>query len=262
MLAVALAAACGGEASAGDRTVVASVYPVAYAAGEIAGPTATVDDLTPPGAEPHDVELSPRDVERLQAADVVFYLGESFQPAVEDAVDGASGRAIDLLAPGDGRDPHVWLDPLRFETMARRIGAVLGRERQARAFVRRLDELDRDYRRGLASCARRDIVTSHAAFGRLADRYGLRQIPLTGIEPEAEASAGAIERLVDQVRASGATTVFVEPLVAPDLADTVASEAGVGVATLDPLEAAPPEGAYFGAMRANLAALRRALGCR
>ena len=136
----------------------------------------------------------------------------------------------------------------------------------AARLARRLDTLDGEYRRGLAHCARRQIVTSHAAFGYLAARYGLEQIPLEGLTPEAEPSARDIARLVDVVRSSGATTVFFETLISPKLAETVAREAHVQTAVLDPLEGISKSeitaGAdYFSVMRANLATLRKALGC-
>ena len=109
-------------------------------------------------------------------------------------------------------------------------------------------------------------MTSHAAFGYLAARYGLEQIPLEGLTPEAEPSARDIARLVDVVRSSGATTVFFETLISPKLAETVAREADVKTAVLDPLEGISESeiaaGAdYFSVMRANLATLRKALGC-
>ena len=109
-------------------------------------------------------------------------------------------------------------------------------------------------------------MTSHAAFGYLAASYGLEQVPLTGITPEAEPSAKEIESLVEKVRQQGATTVFFETLVSPKLAQTVAREAGAKTAVLDPIEGLTKDesaaGAdYFSLMRANLAALRKALGC-
>ena len=109
-------------------------------------------------------------------------------------------------------------------------------------------------------------MTSHAAFGYLASAYGLEQVPLTGITPEAEPSAKEIESLINQVKQQGATTVFFETLVSPKLAQTVAREAGAKTAVLDPIEGLTKDeranGAdYFSLMRANLAALRKALGC-
>jgi len=183
-----------------------------------------------------------------------------------------SGASLDVLdrvplrGTGDDVDPHVWLDPRRYAQVTRAIASALGDEPRAEPFVRRLDELDRELARGLRRCDRRTIVTSHAAFGYLAARYGLEQVALVGLAPEAEPSPATVARLADTVRATGATTVFTEPLVAPALADTVAREAGAVTATLDPLEALTPSeedaGAdYFRVMRENLAALRKALGC-
>src|SRR5262249_58629723 len=146
-------------------------------------------------------------------------------------------------------------------------GIALGRPAAARPLEARLRRLDAEYRQGLSHCERRELVTSHAAFGWLAARYGLEQVPLEGLTPEAEPSAKDIERLVETVRRTGATTVFAETLLSPKLAETVAREAGVKTAVLDPLEGIGKDelaqGAdYFTVMRANLAALREALGCR
>lgn len=275
---LALLAGCGGSSAAapGQRSVVAAFYPLAFAAEQTGGNTVRVDNLTPAGSEPHDVELSPRDVGTVRNADFVFYLGRGFQPALERAVDGANGTTVDLLdglplraAVGEehGLDPHVWLDPVLYTRMARRIGNTLGREAQARAFAARLAALDRDYLRGLASCERREIVTSHAAFGYLASRYRLRQIPITGVSPEAEPTPRELQKVVRQVRAHGATTIFFETLVSPDLAKTVARETGAGTAVLDPIEGLTKDELaagenYFSIMRTNLRTLRRALACR
>jgi zinc transport system substrate-binding protein len=273
---LALAAGCGGsDGSADDRvSVAAAFYPLAYAAEEIGGDQVSVRNLTPPGAEPHDVELSARDVERIRAADVVLYLGSGFQPNFERAVEGADGKKVDLL-PGlellvsvdEGVDPHVWLDPLRYAEQARRVGDALDRPEQAASFVDRLEKLDAEFERGLARCARKEMVTSHAAFGYLADRYGIEQIALTGLTPEAEPTARDLEGIVAQVATSGATTVFFETLVSPRLAETVAREAGAKTAVLNPLEGLSEEELdagedYFSVMRENLRTLRQALGCR
>jgi zinc transport system substrate-binding protein len=275
ILVAAGASACGGNGAANAQAeVAASFYPLAFAADEIAGPATAVTNLTPAGAEPHDLELSVQDVEQVRSADVVLLLGAGFQPAMESAAEGASGEVVDLLDTvellhsEDGSvDAHAWLDPVRFGAMATRIGTVLGREQAAARLARRLGELDAEYGRGLRDCERHEIVTGHAAFGYLADRYGLEQIAITGLSPEAEPSARDLERLVDEVRRHGATTVFFETLVSPRLAETVAREAGVEAAALDPLEGLTEDelGAgedYFSVMRQNLETLREALGCR
>ena len=271
-LAAPLLAGCGaGEESGSGRTVVAAFYPLAWAAERLS-PGAEVRNLTPPGAEPHDLELSPRDVETLERAELVVYAGGGFMPAVEDAVEGRE-NALDVLAgerlletEDAAVDPHVWLDPARFADVVRRVGERLGAGAAAEDLAAELEELDAEFRAGLARCERRELVTSHAAFAYLADAYGLEQIPLTGVAPETEPSARELEALVEEVRAAGATTVFFEPLVSPDLAETVAREAGVRTAVLNPLEGLTgsevDEGEnYVSVMRDNLAALRTALGC-
>ena len=215
---------------------MAAFYPLAFAAEQIAGGSVEVRNLTPAGAEPHDLELTPSDVRAVHDASLVLYLGDGFMPGLETAVKQRQGRSLDVLAElrqqagyggGAAGDPHVWLDPVRYAEMVRLIGSALGDEAPAARLARRLDALDGEYRRGLAHCARRQIVTSHAAFGYLAARYGLEQIPLEGLTPEAEPSARDIARLVDVVRSSGATTVFFETLISPKLAETVAREAHV-----------------------------------
>jgi zinc transport system substrate-binding protein len=264
LVVVALAGCGGGDADHG-RTVVASAYPLAWASAEVAGARVEVVNLTPPGAEPHDVELSPRDVEAIGDAELVVYAGGGFQPAVEEAVARRAGPALDVVR-GD-RDPHVWLDPVRLAAIARGLGDALGRPGPARRLASRLDGLHAELEAGLERCERRTLVTAHAAFGHLAARYGLRQLTLAGSSPEAEPGPRELERLVDEVRASGVTTVFTEPLVSDRLARTIAREAGVGVAVLDPLEGLSEERLeagedYLTVMRDNLATLRTALGCR
>jgi zinc transport system substrate-binding protein len=272
--------ACGSGsdgASGGSTTIVAAFYPLAYAAEQIGGPQVDVMNLTPPGTEPHDVELSARDVERVRSADFVFYIGSGFQPALEDALEGSRAAAVDLLeglplreaADEEGDldvDPHVWLDPLRYAEMSDRIGRTLGRPEQAAKFRAQLGSLDREYKAALSQCTRREIVTSHAAFGYLAERYRLEQIAITGLSPEAEPTPRKLEDVVEEVRRHGATTVFFETLVSPRLAETVARETGASTAVLNPLEGLTEEELargddYFSLMRANLKTLWQALEC-
>lgn len=278
--AAALASGCGAASSSGGnrQTVVAAFYPLAYAAEVVGDGAVRVENLTPSGAEPHDLELAPRSVAKIQQADVVLYLSHGFQPAVSDAVRGAKGRLVDVLAglpldSGRGQeegltaDPHVWLDPLLYARIVRRVGTVLHRVARTAAPIAQLLALDRQYRNGLAHCARREIVTSHAAFGYLAQRYGLRQVPITGLTPESEPTAKQLTHVVRLVRRTHATTIFFETLVSPRLAETVAREVGARTAVLDPIEGLTPSeqshgDTYLTLMRRNLTALRKALSCR
>jgi zinc transport system substrate-binding protein len=151
--------------------------------------------------------------------------------------------------------------------IVRRIGRALGRPQAVARLESRLRALDREYRRGLAHCARHEIVTSHEAFAYLGQRYGLRQVAITGLTPEAEPAPKDLQRVVELVRSTHATTIFFETLVSPRIAQTVARETHAKTAVLDPLEGLKPAEAkrgadYFTVMRANLQALRGALGCR
>jgi len=271
LLATGLAACDGDSNESGAKRVVAGFYPLAFAAEQIRGVEVEVTNLTPAGAEPHDLELTPREVEEILGADLVLYLGEGFQPGVEEAVESGDVPALDVLDGLDLRegDPHVWLDPTLFSQVVDRIAVELGDEGAtgARGVVTRLDELDQAYEAGLADCERRDLVTTHDAFGYLADRYGLEVIPITGLSPEAEPSPQDLEAVARIVEERGVTTVFTETLLSPELGETVAREAGATTAVLNPLEGLTEDELargedYFSVMEANLGALRQGLGCR
>ena len=262
-------------ASAASRTsVVASFYPIAWAAQRVGGDRVSVTNLTPAGAEPHDLELNPDQIDRVLDAAVVFELGHGFQPAVEQAAEQRDGPTVQML-PAGTKDPHVWLDPVRMATIVRTVQRELtkadpkGRTTYARHAHRVLDDLaalDGRYRAGLAHCQRDVIVTAHEAFGHLAQRYGLHQEGVAGLSPDAEPDAQRIGQLTDLVKRDGITTVFTEELVSPRIADTLAREAGVKTATLNPLEGLTDRELargedYITVMDENLSKLQAALAC-
>jgi len=274
--------------SDGEPRVVASFYPLAEAAEVVGGELVTVDNLTPPGVEPHDLELAPDDLEALVTADVVLYIGGGFQPAVEDGVDQSEGAVVDVLdsvgalrPPPEGEDeelatdPHVWLDPKRYSNIVGAVAAAFADaapesaaefESNADAFRARLDTLSAEFADGLAACDSRIVVTNHAAFGYLADAYGLDQVAISGVSPEAEPDPAHLAELAELVEREGITTIFTEELTSPEVAEALADEAGVSTAVLNPLEGLTPEEAdagedYVSVMRENLETLRVALGC-
>ena len=161
---------CGsGPGATGRTSVVAAFYPLAFAAERIGGAHVHVENLTPPGAEPHDLELAPKAVARIESADVVLYLSHGFQPAVSDAVRQARGMKVDILSglplhanvggeQGLTADPHVWLDPVLFARVVRRIGTALDNAKAAAALSADLRRLDHAYRTGLAHCARTAVL--------------------------------------------------------------------------------------------------------
>jgi zinc transport system substrate-binding protein len=254
----------------GTLRVEAAFYPVAFLVQRIGGDLVSVDDLTPTGAEPHDLELKASQVGRVRAADITVYL-KGFQPALDQAVEGAETLDLTVAAPLEHGDPHVWLDPVRMGAMARAVAARLADlapghateiQARGRALAADLDALDREYRGALARCARHEIVTSHEAFGYLAARYGLTQVGIAGLSPDEEPTAKRLADVARIVRDKHVTTVFFETLVSPRLAQTVARETGAKVAVLDPIEGVKGGADYLSVMRANLAALVSALGCR
>jgi zinc transport system substrate-binding protein len=280
------AAERGGE----GPTVLVSFYPLQFLAERIAGPEATVRSLTPPGAEPHDLELSPAQVAEISRADLVVYIS-GFQPSVDEAiaartpehvVDAATLTKLMPLAtegsedPGSATtasasvaDPHFWLDPTRMEPVASGIAAELAKIAPERdqefgadrdRVVTELQELNQRFADGLATCKLRTIVVTHAAFGYLASRYGLKQLSVGGIDPDAEPSPARIRQVAAALEGTGVTTVFFESQASPDIAQTLASKAGLTAAVLDPLETDGP-GDYLTRMDADLVTLRTALEC-
>jgi zinc transport system substrate-binding protein len=295
LVAVLLAGGCAVGPKAPDDgrvRVVAAFYPLQFISERIGGDRVAVTNLTRAGAEPHDLELQPSQLAGIEDADLVVYL-RGFQPAVDDAIvlqerartfdvagveplraapTGEHGGEVggDPDDEGDGRDPHVWLDPVRLAAIADRLADRLaGADAANAAAIRQragvlrgdLDGLDREFDAGLRRCARRDVVTGHAAFGYLAARYHLVQVPITGVNPEEEPSPQRVGEVARLARERGVTTIFFESLVSPKLSETLAREIGAKAAVLDPIEGVEGDDTYFSVMRANLAALREALGC-
>jgi zinc transport system substrate-binding protein len=281
--------ASGTESPTGGLQVVASHYPVQFLVEQVGGDMVSLETLTAPGAEPHDLELTPQQVGEVQQAAAVFYIG-NFQPAVDEAVAESSGTTVDLTeglpllegeehAEGDehaegeehgGTDPHVWLDPVLMQQMSTTVADTLAEvdPDNAQTFQdnsARLNEelatLNTEWAQGTANCEIDTLVVSHEAFGYLANQYGFEQRGIAGLTPENEPSAAAIAELAQFVRENAVTTVYTETLVDPAVAETVAAEAGVQTAVLDPLEGPPAEGDYLGAMRDNLVTVKAGQSC-
>jgi zinc transport system substrate-binding protein len=291
-----LLAGCGGAAGSdagAGTTVVAGFYPLEWTAERIGGERISVDSLTPPGAEPHDLELAPQDVGAIADADLLVYL-QGFQPAIDEAAESEAGdhawdagTAADLsraAVPEDDHhedeahadeavDPHFWLDPVRLadvgDALAERLaetdpdGAATYRENAA-ALRADLEALDAELQEALADCSATTLVTAHDAFGYLADRYGFEVVGISGVSPSQEPEPAALAEIAGLVAERGVTTVYTETLVDPAVAETVAAEAGVRTAVLDPLEGLTDESAgddYLAVMRANLAILEQGQSC-
>ncbi|MFF3610620.1 metal ABC transporter solute-binding protein, Zn/Mn family [Streptomyces sp. NPDC002580] len=293
--------ACSGAAAAGGRSdgkldVVASFYPLQYLAEEIGGTHVNVTNLTEPGQEPHDLEISARQTARLQDADAVLYI-KNLQPAVDDAVvqaevknkiDAASLTKLEKHGTevgghaaahdhgedeeGGATDPHVWLDPVRFAEVAEGVAAAFEKAdpkhsadyaKNMAALRSRFVALNTDFENGLARTRTKTFITTHAAFGYLAERYGLTEEAISGLDPESEPSGNRIKGLESMAKADGVTTVFYETLVSDRTARTIAGDTGLRTDVLDPLEGITDKSRgsdYMQVMESNLKALQKALG--
>lgn len=292
---LALAATLTGcnSASAGDGgklDVVAAFYPLEYVTTHVGGDRTAVHNLVKPGAEPHDMELTPKQTAEIADADLAVYL-RGFQPAVDEAItEHADGRSVDAaavqpLADGfvpleegafhedeKGKDPHVWLDPTRLAAIADAIAEKLATidsghaaeyTKRAATLRTELEALDAEFKSGLANCQQKTIVVSHNAFGYLANRYGLTQLAITGLTPEDEPSPARLADVTKFAKANGVKAIFFETLVSDKVAKTLASEVGAKAEVLDPLEGLEDgsQDDYVSVMRQNLKTLRGALGC-
>lgn len=298
----ASATATGTTAADGRIQVAASFYPIQYLAQAIGGEHVDAAAVTPTNVEPHDYELSPRDVTSLSGKAAILYVS-GFQPSLDDAVAQVSGPTVTDLASAvnlvhhdgvsedhdhgedeDGQeshdhddeatealDPHFWLDPVRMKAAASAVAQALAAvdpdhasdyEANLATLNDTLTTLDDSYTTGLAQCERTTFVTAHAAFGYLADRYHLTQASVSGIDPDAEPSPAEIAAIKTIVARTGTTTVFTEALLSPKTTQALAAETGTTTAVLDPVESVPESGDYTEAMTTNLSQLRTALGCQ
>ncbi|MET9573116.1 metal ABC transporter substrate-binding protein [Streptomyces virginiae] len=296
------AGAAGGED--GKLGVTASFYPLQFVAEQIGKEHVKVDGLTKPGVEPHDLEITPKQTAQLGEADVVLYL-KNLQPAVDKAVaqsgvknivdaatlteleaHGASDHdhaAEEAHAEGEGHDhsqgeggtdPHVWLDPVKYAEIAKGVGAALEKADPGHAadykkntdeLVGKLAALDTEFKDGLKNTASRTFITTHSAFGYLAERYGLDQEGISGVDPESEPSPARMKDLQAVAKKDNVTTVFFETLASDKTAKTLATDTGLKTDVLDPLEGITDtsQGAdYFEVMRSNLKNLQKALGAK
>jgi zinc transport system substrate-binding protein len=259
--ALTLTAACGGDsgttASGGRTRVIGAFYPMAWIAERVGGANVSVHGLTKPGTEPHDLELTPRQVADVGEAKYVVYV-KGVQPAVDEAVaQHAKGRSLDTASVvktlplteaeaeaehGDAEhghetsyDPHIWLDPSRLAAIATTLGERLaavdpahaaGYRANAGFLTGELNALDREFATGLRQCSQKTFVTSHAASAYLAERYGFQQVSIAGVDPQNEPSPKRLAELTRVVRENKVSTIFTETLVSPKVAQTLAREAG------------------------------------
>ncbi|HEY4912140.1 MAG TPA: metal ABC transporter substrate-binding protein [Methylomirabilota bacterium] len=271
----------------GKPLVVASFYPMYEFARQVAADRAQVISLVPPGVHGHDWEPTPQDVAQVRRARVFVYNGAGFEPWADKLIKEAAGPSTVVVAASagltvartgadGGMDPHVWLDPVLAQSEVEAIRTGLEHcdpagktvyTANAAAYRAKLTALDARFDAGLRDCARREIVVSHAAFGYLTRRYRLEQIAVMGLAPQSEPSPAALAAIVRTARERKVTAIFLEPLVSPRLAETLAREVGVRLLMLNPIEGVTRQEAaegtgYLDLMARNLESLRTGLECR
>ena len=301
MLAMAfLIMGCGGEkkAASDKLQVAASFYPMAEFARNVGGDKAEVFVLVPDGAEAHDWEPSPADLSRLGKAQVFVYNGV-VEPWAKQALTALSERKILAVQTGLGlyeragevheeehhhdygcahgkQDPHIWISPKKAIKQVERIAAVLCEADEKNAkyyqdnsakYVEQLKALDTQLTNVAKKAPRKVFVTAHAAFGHLADDYGLRQMAVNGLSPHAEPTPADLQRLIKVVQEEKVRYVFFETLTDPKLAKLVAEETGAEISVLDPLEGLNEEGRkkkldYLQIMQRNIHNLQIALNAK
>jgi zinc/manganese transport system substrate-binding protein len=280
LLAVLVAAGCGNGSRSGGRTVVATTTQVADLVRQVGAGRVSVDGMLRPGGDPHDYEPRPSDVAAVAKADLVFRSGGDVDDWLGDVLDQAGGGAevVPLIDSVQriGDDPHWWQDPRQAERAVQTIRVRLARldpagrstyRRNAARLERRLRALDA----GVAACvgrvpaSGRKIVTTHDALGYFARRYGVEVVGavIPSLSTQAQASAGDVQRLVDQIRREHVKAVFPESSVNPDIERAIAREAGAVVG--DKLYAdslgtkGSPGATYIGALSSDARALVRGM---
>lgn len=312
--------ACTSTATSGDSsskdgklTVMASFYPLQHLAEKIGGEHVSVTSLTPEGAEPHDLELSPKMVDSLSSADAVVYLA-GFQSAVDEAIEQQAPKTVIDVSPAaelveagtdanhpseeeeeatdeaqsgetEGHDheghehhhdmsadPHFWLDPTRMAKAATLVGDKLAEadsahadvyKANAKALAEELNTLSDTLVTKTSSCKVKTFVTAHTAFGYLADRTGLTQVGISGLDPESSPSPARLAEIAQIAKEQGVTTIFTEALIDPKVAQTLADDLGITTAVLDPIESQTDASKdYAATMNSNIDALTKALDCQ
>ena len=274
--------------------VVASFFPVAHFAHQIAGDHAEVISVIPSGLDPHDFDPTPKKLAAAYTSQLFVYNGAGLEPWADRIRSELESKGVKILKLSDqvemfegtsGKptadpakaDPHLWLDPVSAQRQVELIRDAMIEVDPARAddyrehasvFLEKLRALDAEFKSGLSSCKNHTVILSHAAFQYLAHRYGFKMLSISGLSPQQEPSPKDFVGLVDQAKKLGLRYIFFEKRTNPKLAETLASE--IKGETLDmfhidggftPEEASNPN-LYLDQMRANLGQLRKALNCR
>ncbi|MEV0599709.1 zinc ABC transporter substrate-binding protein [Streptomyces sp. NPDC050315] len=202
------------------------------------------------------------------------HAGESKEEHAEHAGESKEEHA-EHAGEESALDPHIWLDPVKYAEAAKGVEKTLAAadpkhkadyKKNADALVEELHTLDKDFKDGLKNRKSDTFITSHSAFGYLAERYGLKQEAIGGLDPESgDVSGSRIKELQALAKKNDVNTVFFETLASPDVAKTLAKDVGAKTDVLDPIEGITKKSRgddYIAVMESNLKALQKALGAK
>lgn len=281
-------------------TVFTSIYPLEHFTKKIGGKHVQVHNLVPAGTEPHDFELSAQKMAELTKADLVVYNGAELDTWLDKAKKAnrssqtkwlETTKNIHLLAnQGEEHghkeetghveeehagefDPHVWLNPLLAKKQAHQIKESLIQvdskhkteyEKNYQQLAKQLDQLDQEIKAMTVKAKKKEFVVSHAAFGYLAEQYGLSQIAVSGLSPADEPSAKDLQEIIHTMNEHQLKHIFFETLVSSKVAQMIQREVKAQSLTLNPLEGLTAEekeqnADYFSIMRKNKENLAKAL---
>lgn len=293
---------------AGKLEVVTTLFPQFDFVREIAGDKVDVSLLLPPGVEPHSYEPSPRDIVDIQKAAVFIYTGKDMEPWADKIIQAAQGKNLLIVDVSEGlelvdhehdhahdhehegeheeeedhhqegKDPHIWLDPLYAQKMVDTIVAALAQadpsnanfyRQNGDAYKQELSDLDYKFVQMFAKASTKKIIyAGHFAFGYFARRYGLEHIsPYSGFAPDAEPTPQRIAELIKNVKASQGKAIFYEELVDPKVASVIAEQTGAKMLLLHGAHNVSKEDltsgiSYLKIMETNLQSLREGLGAK
>jgi zinc/manganese transport system substrate-binding protein/manganese/iron transport system substrate-binding protein len=286
-------------AHAAPLRVVATTSLIADVARAVGGPDVEVESLIPSNVDPHAFDPSPRDMARLQEADLILANGLGLETFLEKILAAGGARHGDrLVVVSEGRsprgcasdhehgeehhdhdhgevDPHVWFDPTWVQLWSDNIAeAFAARDpanaeayrARAAAYRDQLAALDNDLRAAFDAIPpeRRQLVTDHHELGYLSDRYGLRIIGaiLPNVTTVAEISARDFAELQRKMQETGARVIVVGHAVSPSLAERLARDVGARVIRVRTHGLGEPDaadGTYLGFMRQLAEQLSEAL---
>lgn len=270
-------------------TVVATFVPIYEFTKAVARDKAQVEILIPPGSEVHDYQTKPEDLKKLAKAKLLIKNGLGLDDFVDGLVSSSENKEIKVINSSQGvktlgkvvalvpitkseekksSNPHIWLDPVRAQQQVENIRDALSEvdpgnsttyKSNAAAYISKLQALDNEFKKSLASVHKKEFITFHDAFSYLADRYGLKQLAIIAI-PEDELTPADVRKTVQAIKKYKVKALLSEPGTDNKLFTTLSKDLDVQVKTIDSLEngTLDPD-YYFKVMRGNLAVLKEAL---